>query len=134
MWHELMARPPEPEQPALPTGPDVLAIEILDAFLDWCQKHRAERTYQWYRENIQKLVSALPRRLRAADLKPYHLTVALDNYPHWANDTKHDFLSAVKRAFSWALEQGLIHGNPVTHLRKPSREAREVVVSAALGG
>src|SRR5262249_14022270 len=100
LWHELMARPPEPERASLPTGPDVQVIEILDAFLDWCQRHKAERTYKWSRENIQRFVDALPDGLKVADLKPYHLTKAMEPYTHWANNTKHDFICAVKRAFS----------------------------------
>ena len=46
-----MANPPKPDEPRpLAPGPDAEAIEILDAYLDWCQKHKAARTYAWYRE------------------------------------------------------------------------------------
>jgi integrase len=128
LWHELMARPPEPERTPVPTGPDVQVIEILDAFLDWCQKHKAERTYDWSRENIQRFANALPDGLKVADLKPYHLTRAMEPYAHWANNTKHDFISAVKRAFSWALDEELIEKNPLARVKKPTREAREFAV------
>lgn len=131
LWHEFMARPPEEEEEPVAPGPDVEAIEILDAYLDWCRKHKAERTYEWYRENIQRFTKALPDGLKVSDLRPYHLTRALDSYAHWANNTKHDFISAVKRGFGWAEAEGLIEKNPLAHVKKPAREAREMAVSPA---
>jgi integrase len=132
LWHEMMARPVEEAKPErVPTGPDAEAIEILDAFLDWCQGNKAPRTYAWYRENIQKFVSALPDGLRIAELKPYHLTKAMEPYAHWANNTKHDFISAVKRSFAWAEAEGMIEKNPLARVQKPAREAREMAVSPA---
>lgn len=74
-----MARPPEPDAPKpLAHGADVQAIEVLDAYLDWCQKHRATRTYAWYRENIQRFSDALPDDLKVNERKPYQLTRAMD--------------------------------------------------------
>jgi hypothetical protein len=37
-----MAKPPEPDRPIAP-GPDIQVIEVLDAFLGWCQRHKAAR-------------------------------------------------------------------------------------------
>jgi integrase len=131
LYYELMAKPPEQQNAgaALAHGPDVQAIEILDGYLDWCQKHKAARTYAWYRENIQKFADSLPPGLKVADLRPYHLTRAMDGYAHWANNTKHDFISATKRAFAWAESEGLIEKNPLAHVKKPAREARDMAVS-----
>lgn len=131
LWHEFMARPPEEKDKPISHGPDTEALEVLDAYLDWCQKHRAARTYDWNRENIQRFASSLPDGLKVTDLRPYHLTRAMDAYTHWANNTKHDFIAAVKRAFSWAEQEGLIEKNPLAHVKKPAREAREMAVSQA---
>jgi integrase len=128
-WHELMSRPPEPSRPAIPTGTDIQAVEILDLFLDFCQKNKAPRTYAWYQENIQRLASTLSPGLKAVDLKPYHITLAMDDHPDWGNNTKHNFIGASKRAFNWAHAQGLIDKNPVAHVSKPAREAREMAIS-----
>lgn len=130
LWHEFMARPPEPERPSIPTGPDVQVVAILDAFLDWCLKHRAKRTYEWSKENIQPFASALPRGLKVADLKPYHITQAMDGHD-WGNNTRHNFIAAAKRAFSWAKAEGLIDTNPIAHVSKPSREACDTAISPA---
>jgi hypothetical protein len=59
LWHEFMAKPPGPDRPIAP-GPDMQVIELLDAFLDWCQKNKAARTYDWYRDFFRHFVSTLP--------------------------------------------------------------------------
>jgi len=130
LWHELMARQPEQEKSLTPT-PDIQALVILDSFLDWCQKHKAARTYAWYREYIEKLARSLPAGLRVADFKPFHLTRAMDDHPDWANNSKHNFIAAIKRGFHWAEAEGLIERNPLAHVKKPAREAREMAISPA---
>ena len=119
--------PPEAVK-VIPGGRDIQAVQVLDAFLDWCEGNKAVRTYSWYRENIQRFAEALPRGLKVAELKPFHVTKAMEPYAHWANNTKHDFISAIKRAFSWALDEELIDRNPLVRVKKPSREAREFAV------
>lgn len=132
-YHELMvARENEEDQPvspALSKNPHVSAI--LDEFLEWASRHKAARTYAWYRENIQKFLDGIPRGLLVSELKPFHLTKAMERFPHWANNTKHDFISAVKRAFNWAVDEELIDRSPLARVKKPSREAREMAVSPA---
>src|SRR5262249_39557279 len=66
-----------------------------------------------------------------ADLKPYHVTRALAGFPQWSNNTKHDFISAVKRAFNWAADEEMIERSPLARVKKPAREAREMAVSPA---
>jgi integrase len=129
-WHELMARPPVPEPPPV-AGPDAEAIVVLDAFLDWCQKNRAPRTYAWYQAFFQALVDTIPDGLPARDLKPYHLTQVMDARAGWGNNTRHDFVTAVSRAFNWALRQRLIDRNPVALTEKLAREARELAATPA---
>jgi integrase len=130
LYHELMARPPE--QAAIETSlapADPFAVEVMDAFLEWTRLNRAERTYEWYRENIQRLVDRIPSALTVEQLKPYHVTDAMAAFPNWGNNTKNDFISAVKRAFNWALEEERIERNPLAKLKKPPREAGEMAVS-----
>src|SRR5690242_8429488 len=52
-YHELMASPPEESPAARPVlSKDPLVASVLDEFLDWTSRHKASRTYAWYRENI----------------------------------------------------------------------------------
>jgi integrase len=62
------------------------------------------------------------------ELKPFHLTRAQETRPDWSNNTRNDFVTAVKRAFNWAVDEELIERNPISRAKKPAREAREVIV------
>ncbi len=129
LYHELMARPPEERPADTATAPPTLVVEILDAFLDWASRNKAARTYAWYRENIQPFVDRIPATLAVAELKPYHVTRAMADFPHWSNNTKGDFIGAIKRAFNWAADEELIERSPLARMKKHAREAREMAVS-----
>ena len=76
-YHDLMARRRDAPKPA--TGDSV--VSILDAFLDWCQKHRASRTYDWYRDYLQSFARSIPRDLPIERLKPTHVQQWVDAQP-----------------------------------------------------
>lgn len=131
LYHELMGRGPGGilSPPAVPPAHSPLVVEVLDRFLDWCQRTNARRTYDFYRENIQRFASRIPATLAVSDLKPFHVTGAMADFPHWGNNTKHDFIGAVKRALNWAADEELIERNPLARMKKPAREARELAVT-----
>jgi integrase len=131
-YHELMASPPEaaPAARPAPSG-DPLVATVLDEFLDWTSRHKAARTYAWYRENIQRFLDGIPRGLTVGELKPFHVTRAMDRFPDWSNNSKHNFIGAVKRALNWAADEELIDRSPLARVKKPAREAREMAVSPA---
>jgi integrase len=126
-----MARPSETRTDSPSATSEPLAAEILDRFLEWCQKNRAAETYRWHKYFFQSLYDALPVGLPASGLKPYHLTAVMDAQPDWGNNTKHNFVTAVNRAFNWAWKQEIIDRNPVAHTEKPAREARELAATPA---
>jgi integrase len=128
IYYELMSRgrKAEPFSPALASS---LVVEVLDAFLDWCGRHKARRTYEHYRENIQRFATRIPPALTVAELKPFHVTRAMAGFPGWGNNTKHDFIGALKRALNWAADEELIERNPLARMKKPAREAREMAVT-----
>ena len=127
-YHEILSRKPE-EQAPQPHLPSRLVVELLDAFLDWAKTNKAPHTYIWYKANIQRFVDAIPAGLTIAELKPYHVTRATDAHTNWANNTRLDFITAVKRAFNWAVDEEIIDRSPLARVRKPAREAREMAVS-----
>ena len=126
LWHELMAKPPE--QRELPRPSQMQAVEILDLFLSWCQKNRAEATYEWHKHFCQMLASTLPPLLLLSDLKPYHLTRVMDSHADWSNNTKRDFVSAIQRALNWGVDEGLIEKSPIARMKKPGLEARDLAI------
>lgn len=129
LYHELMGRGPEadPSPPAASRAP--LVVEVLDHFLDWCERTNARRTYEYYRENIQRFVSRMPMELTVEARKPFHVTKALADFTHLGNNTKNDFIAAVQRALNWATDEELIERNPLGRMKKPARDARELAVS-----
>ena len=52
-------------------------VAIIDAFLDWCSKHRAQDTYEWYQPRLQRFARAYPDLL-VGDQRPYHVQEWID--------------------------------------------------------
>ena len=133
IYHQLMSQ--KPEERALATAATLatpsanLVLTVLDSFLDWCRLNNAPRTYEYYRENIQRFATRIPKTMTVAELKPFHVTQVMSNFPNWGNNTKNDFIASIKRAFNWAVDEELIERNPLARLKKPAREAREMAVT-----
>lgn len=115
LYHELMRR--GPEVPPSPTAaslapPAPLVVAVLDAFLDWCGRNKVGRTYDFYRENLQRFATRIPATLAVAELKPFHVTGALADFPKWGNNTKHDFIGALKRRSTGRSTRSSSSGTP----------------------
>ena len=129
LWHEFMARPPEQRRVVPVTGPEAHAVGVLDTFLDWCQKHKAGRTYDWYRGYLESFARSLPPGLAVDALKPFHVQGWVDGQAGWKTG-KRGAIIAVQRAFNWAVRMGLVAANPVRTLEKPKAGRREQVIAA----
>lgn len=103
---------------------------IVDAFLDWSQKHQAERTYFRYRDYCQSFINLFPDLL-VAELKPFHIQEWVDSQSGWGNTTKRSAIVAIQRAFNWAEKQGRISINPIRHAEKPTADKREAFITHA---
>lgn len=127
-YHKLMADGNRPV-PVVSPSSDPLLVEILDAFLDWCLKHRAGRTYETYKERIEEFLDALPnRRMPVRDLIPNHLQQWVDAHDSWNPGMKRGRLQAVQRGLNWAVKQGLLKNSPIAYMEKPPAGKREVVI------
>ncbi len=111
-----------------PVAPE-LVVAVVDQFLDWVQRRKAPRTYEWYHRHLQNLTAELPRDLTVAKLRSNDVTQIIDAHDEWSSSTKHGFARCVKRAFRWAVDEGLIERSPVRRLDKPEAEARDIVIS-----
>ena len=56
-YHELMRQPKVFRSPAAAEN----VLSLLDAFLDWRQKHKAGRTYDWYRAYLESFAREFRR-------------------------------------------------------------------------
>lgn len=112
-YHQLM----QPPQNATSTA-SVSVASIVDAFLDWSQKHRALRTHRRYLEYCQSFVEMFPDLL-VAELKPFHVQEWVDSHEGWGNTTKRSAVTAMKRTFNWAEKQGRVAATPIRHAEMP---------------
>jgi integrase len=130
-FHALMAEPPEAAPPqSSPTG--VLTVaELLDKFLDWCQQHRAPRTFADHKERIQLFLDETPGvgSLLATALRPFHVLEWVDRHPTWGDTRRRMAIMSIQRPYNHAEELGYIDTNPVKKIKKPACGRREQVVT-----
>lgn len=123
-YHQLMAG-------QSPTG--IQVSEVLDAFLAWCQQHRASRTYDWHKSRCdgfwQFLKSKNLNFLTVDELKPFHLDDWIAEHPTWNPGMRRGAMLSVQRAFNWAVKRGTIPSSPIAHLEKPPQGKRENVIT-----
>ena len=121
-FHELMARPKK----RAVQSKSVAAI--IDAFLEWTQKHRAKRTYEWYLQRCQWFITAVPN-LTVDQLQPFHVQEWVDSNPGWSDGHIRGCIIAIQRPFRWALRMGYIVRNPLAYLEKPQAGRREQCIT-----
>ena len=113
------------------------AREVMATYLEWVKSHRAEETGRWYSKYILGIggkegkfkaagfANYIPAGLLVRDLKPFHLENWLDaRYANADDDTRAGAITAIQRAFNWAVDQGYIESNPLGKVKKPTREGR----------
>jgi hypothetical protein len=85
-------------------------VGVIDAFLDWCEKHRAPDTYEWYRYWLQRFVSAVPAELKTTQLRPFHVQQWIDSYDDLGPGSKRNHCRAVQRAMRWSADRSPFPG------------------------
>ena len=123
-YHELMATP---KRVLLPATASKSLLSLIDAFLEWTQKHKSPDTYEWYRYRLQRFVEKYPN-LTVEELKPFHVQEWVDGY-QFSVTSRRNYLRSVKRCLKWATRQGYIERSPIAELEVPAAESREGLVS-----
>jgi len=108
-------------------GHNATIVGVLEEFLAWSEKNQAGGTYYGHKLYLQDLVDHLEVAF-VYELKPIHLTKWIDQHKTWGNASKRAATISTKRAFNWAVEQGLIEKNPFATVRRPPPCRREVLV------
>lgn len=121
-YQEIMA---QPKKAVVVSSDSILAI--IDTFLDWCHKHRAPDTYEWYRYRLERFAKRYPN-LSVADLRPFHVQEWIDEMP-LSSGSKRNFCRAIKRCMRWAKRQGYVDINAIADLEQPKAGKRETVIS-----
>lgn len=123
-FHVLMAEPGQ-AKPKAATG--ITVAELLEWFLDWCQKNRAHRTYEGHQERLQIFVKEMPEAvaLDALALRPFHIIEWVDKHSTWGDTYRRWAIMSVQRAYNLADELGYIDANPVRKIKKPAAGRRK---------
>lgn len=127
VYFRLMAQ--EENAPKLPPPSAFSVAEICDLFLSWSERHNEPSTFAWYKDYLQSFCDHCGK-LTAVELKPFHVTQWLDAHDGWAG-SRRGAISAVKRAFNWAVHEGILPVNPVKRVAKPPVKRRERILSPA---
>ncbi len=122
-FYRLMASDPA----SLPKPDKILTAVLCDVFLQHSEKHHCNDTFINYRHFLQSFCVSYGR-LPACELKPFHVTRWLDANPSWTGGRRHAVI-AVKRAFSWAEEQGILTPNPVKGVKADGVKKRTRVLT-----
>jgi site-specific recombinase XerD len=134
-FHALLAAPPDSNPTAAPVSSAQSALtvpDVFDAFLEWCQRNRSPRTYEWSRNHIQSFLDSLAaKRLPVDELKPFHVQQWVDSKSTWGPSHTRGAIVAVQRAFAWAEKLGHIAKSPIRHVEKPAARRREQVLTPA---
>lgn len=129
-YHELMATVPKTREAIEEKLASDAVLVIIERFLEWCEKHRPD-SYVWYRQRLKQFALSIPRLLRVAEFKPFHVQQWVDGHGEWSDGHKRGSTVAVQRAFRWAEKMGHIAQSPVRHVDKPQQGKRERFISPA---
>jgi integrase len=125
-FHELMAE----EALAAPVeSRNVTVAALFEAFLDWSHRHNSSATYTFYKGYLQRFVD-LHGNVLVRELKRFHVTHWLDASPERGEGGQRAALTALKRAFNWAVDEEHIKANPIKKYPKPPAQRRERVLTA----
>jgi len=94
-------------------------------------EHPSPDTYANYKHFLQSFIDDLGRT-PAAEVKPIHVTRWLDAHPTWKGARRHAVI-AVRRAFSWAEQQGVLASNPLRTLKAGRAKQRTRVLAGGSG-
>ena len=94
-YHELMVAPSE--TPVVQNS-SKLVVVVVDAFLDYVEKHLAADTYRWYKDRLVQFCNFIPSTLTVHELKPFHVQQWIDSYDHLSSGSKRNMCRAIQRA------------------------------------
>ena len=99
-------------------SPRTMVLDIVDEFLEWTKRHKAQRTYEWYLGYLDNFSKWLKRtgqaKLLVRDFRPYHVTKWMDKeFPKVEDSSRAGIVTAIKRPFNWAADEGYIKDNPI---------------------
>ena len=109
-------------------------MAVLDDFITWAKENRAGVTARRYEEFCQNFVNAdeggiLFGSLPTTALTGRHVTAWLNARPAWGPTTKKNAITALIRAFNWAVKNRGLPTNPIRGMEKPEAKRQSSIVT-----
>lgn len=106
--------------------------EVFDDFLEWTEKNKAPRTYDFYRQRLQWFKDAQPN-IPTEQLTPDEVYKWLNAHPNWSDTFKRGCITAVARAFNWGVkhQRRKVPFNPIKGIEKPADHSRDQILTKA---
>lgn len=120
-FHELMAKP------EAKLKSDAVAT-ILDDFQTWNKENRAPRTAARYGDFLQSFITK-HGLVRVCELHAGHVTTWLSEQTTWNSTTKRNAITALQRAFNWAVKNRGLDRNPIKGMEKPDAKRRTSILA-----
>jgi len=129
IWQDKYANPVAMTELSAYTARGVLALYVNDLQRRVQEGSLAKKTVD---RRLSDLASFYARRdlegLLVRDLKRHHATAWLADQANWNATTKHYAAKTIKRAFSWAVDEGHIESNPLAKFSHECGPARQFCV------
>lgn len=117
-----------------PIGFDHPARQLYREFLQWCQQHQSQTTYEWYKLHIESFCDSIGN-LRISQLKPHHV----EDWVHARFKPKksgepcspNTIIAGIRaciRPMNWAVKRGTLERNPLRGVNRPRPRSRECYV------
>jgi integrase len=123
-FHELMAS--SPDAPADTTR--LTFRRLADQFLAHCNRTVAESTFQLRRHYLQSFCDHI-KKLAVSNLRVQHVTTWESENPAWSQSTIATTRGILTVCLNWAVEQGIIHNQPLSRLKTVAYTRRERTLS-----
>ena len=103
--------------------------EVFDAMLDWTLANREKRTYDYYKDILQRFKDDFPNVI-VERFTPDHVYKWI-NGKDWSDTYKRGCMTTLCRAFNFAVKARKIPFNPIAGIEKPAASHRETLITPA---
>lgn len=111
--------------------PNIGVAELTQLWLNDIKENRAAATWETSRQYARIWCKRFGR-MRAAQLRPLHVTAWLTTETTWGKNTRSIAARSLRACFWWGVDQGFLDANPLARLRVPKPERRPPVGEAVL--
>ena len=100
------------------------AEAICTMFIAHARVHLKPNTVDGYVRFAESFAVTV-KRMGANAVQPRHVSAYLNAHPDWNKTTRYNAITAIKRAWAWAHEEGHITVNQLKPMKRPRPERRE---------